>query len=142
MVDAVVLYTMDGRSMETKLTGLHVPDIQHEMVGTEHLKVVDRLHHGNSIRCPSFNHGRCQLEIDIIEMDDVRPETTDHLTKFSLCFKGVNNVKRIQKPFDPCLMEIHGFRVKTRGISNGVLRILHAEILHLMASSMKFFSDF
>lgn len=57
----------------------HVPNSIIIWFGAEHLQIVDGLHHRDIFLCPRQNHGRGKLEIDVVEVDDVRVEAVDNL---------------------------------------------------------------
>lgn len=90
------------------------------MVGAEHLHIVYRLHHGHPAFRPGADDRRCQLEIDVVEMDEVGLELPDDLLQLPFRLKRVEDAEGVEQFFRPGVVEVHIGGGEVQGIADGV----------------------
>ena len=117
------------------------PEFHHHVVRAEHLQIVDGLHHRDIFLCPRQNHGRGKLEIDVVEVDDVRVEAVDDLPHFAPRLAGIDDAEGVEQLFRAGRMEVHVDSRQPFGVPDGVFLVVHAEIFHLMTASRQFFPN-
>ena len=116
-------------------------ELHHHVVGAEHLHIVHRLHHGHPAFRPGADDRGRQLEIDVVEMDEVRLELPDDLLQLPFCLKRVEDAEGVEQLFRPGVVEVHIGGGEVQGIADGVFFVVHAKIFDLVAPAGQFLAD-
>ena len=143
IVDASVFCAVAEVPIQAPLAQFPCGRDPHHMIGTDPLHVMRRVDNSDCwIKSPNLiNHRRRDLEVDIIQMNNIRMKILQNHADLSSCFCGINDFARIGQHLQTQIVEIDRLCVASGCVSYHTAFMLHSKILHLIPHPGKLLPD-